>query len=87
MSDEARKTMPVQAMTRDRKPAHVGVAVAMQAYEVYSHVYGPQQALIEGSCRGGFSTGELVAFLYAYPFPRGEWRQRVDEAFASMHLT
>ncbi len=58
--------------------------VTLRAYEVYSHVYGPQKALIEGECRGGFSTGELIAFLYAHSFPREEWRTRVDEAFKGM---
>jgi hypothetical protein len=53
----------------------------MMAYEVYSHVYGPQQALIEGGCRGGFSAGELIAFLYARHFPKQEWRSRVDGVF------
>jgi hypothetical protein len=53
----------------------------MAAYEVYSHVYAPQQAMIEGGCRGGFSLGELTAFLYARSFPKAEWRRRVDECF------
>lgn len=57
--------------------------IYLRAYEVYSHVYGPQEAMIdlEGSgCRGGFSVGELLAFLYARSFPPQEWRQRVDQA-------
>jgi hypothetical protein len=58
--------------------------VTLAAYEVYSHVYGPQPALIEGWCRGGFSQGELIAFLYARSFPKSEWRQRVDEAMTGM---
>ncbi|AMV34557.1 hypothetical protein VN12_20705 [Pirellula sp. SH-Sr6A] len=52
----------------------------MAAYEVYSHVFQPQQALIEGNCRGGFGIGELIAFLYARSFPKSEWKQRVEEA-------
>jgi len=56
----------------------------MAAYEVYSAVYGPQEALIEGNCRGGFSAGELIAFLYAKAFPKDKWRQKVDEAFNGM---
>lgn len=54
--------------------------VTLAAYEVYSHVYGPQPALITGGCRGGFGTGELIAFLYARSFPKDQWRARVDEA-------
>jgi hypothetical protein len=58
--------------------------VTMRAYEVYRHLYGEQQALVEGSCRGGFGANELIAFLYAATFPKAEWRQRVDEALTGM---
>jgi len=56
-------------------------SVTMAAYEVYCHVYGAQEAMVTGGCRGGFSTGELIAFLYARSFPKNEWRTRADEAF------
>lgn len=59
----------------------------MAAYEVYCHIYGPQPAMVNGGCRGGFSVGEYVAFLYARGFPRPEWNNRVEEAFRSMRLT
>jgi hypothetical protein len=55
--------------------------VTLAAYEVYCHVYAPQPAMVTGECRGGFSAGELIAFLYARSFPKTEWRVRVDEAF------
>lgn len=55
--------------------------VTMAAYEVYCKVFAPQQAMVTGGCRGGFSTGELIAFLYARSFPKNEWEARVDEAF------
>jgi hypothetical protein len=55
--------------------------VTRAAYEVYCHVCAPQEAMVTGGCRGGFSTGELIAFLYARSFPKSEWRSRVDEAF------
>lgn len=58
--------------------------MTLRAYEVYCHVYSPQEALVTGECRGGFSSGELVAFLYAHSFPKPEWRARVDEAFRGM---
>ena len=61
-------------------------AVTLQAYEVYRHVYGEQKALVTGGCRGGFGLGEIIAFLYAYPFPREEWRDRVHEAERGMVL-
>jgi hypothetical protein len=60
--------------------------VTLRAYEVYRHVYGDQRALIEDGCRGGFGVGELIAFLYAYGFPRNEWRARVDEALRGLRL-
>ena len=79
------KTHPVQTECCHRG----GVApqtVTMAAYEVYCHVYGPQTALIEGSCRGGFGVGELIALLYARSFPKDQWRARVDEGLRGMRL-
>ncbi len=61
-------------------------SIYMRAYEVYCEVYAPQEALITGWCRGGFSIGELVAFLYAHSFPKEEWRVRVDEAIKEQNL-
>lgn len=58
--------------------------VTMRAYEVYCHVFSPQEAMVTGSCRGGFSTGELVALLYARSFPQPEWSRRFDEAVKGM---
>lgn len=83
MADEV-KVHPVQ--TRQVRGAACPQAVTMRAYEVYTALYGPQEALVTGGCRGGFGTGELIAFLYARSFPREEWRQRVDEAFRGMNL-
>ena len=56
----------------------------MAAYDVYCHLYGPQERMVTGDCCGGFSTGELVAFLYARSFPKSEWRSRFDQALAGM---
>jgi hypothetical protein len=75
-----RKVVPSTA----RFGARVSKKVTLAAYEVYSSVYAPQEAIITGNCRGGFGTGELIAFLYARAFPRSEWRQRVDEAIDGM---
>ena len=65
------------------KPGRVPEAVARAAYEVYHHMHSSQsfERLHE---RGGFGVGELVAFLYARSFPKAEWRDRVDEAFAGL---
>ena len=75
---------PVQTSRHNRGQGYAPTSVTLKAYEVYSHVYTPQEALITGGCRGGFSTGELIAFLYAASFPKSEWRQRVDQAFNGM---
>lgn len=72
---------PVQSHHRIKA---ISSAVTMAAYEVYCHVYAPQEALVTGWCRGGFSTGELIAFLYARSFPRAEWDKRFHEAINSM---
>ena len=64
-------------------PQSIPESVALRAYEVYCAVYGAQPAIIDVAkgCRGGFSVGEIIAFLYARSFPREEWRVRVDEVF------
>lgn len=80
MSEPA--THPVQ--TCDHKGGRVPVVVTMAAYEVYKAVFGEQTALITGNCRGGFGTGELIAFLYARNFPRNEWHARFEEAITGM---
>lgn len=79
--DEKIETHPVQTPQGRREQGRAPKVVTMAAYEVYCHVHGPQEALVTGWCRGGFSTGELIAFLYARSFPKSEWRARVDEAF------
>ncbi len=71
---------PVQ---RDLAPRTLPESVTRRAYEVYSHIYGEQPAMVdlEGrGCRGGFGLLELIAFLYAYGFPKAEWSKRVEEA-------
>jgi hypothetical protein len=40
--------------------------------------------MVQGDCRGGFGSGELIALLYAHTFPQNEWRERVDEALRGM---
>ena len=71
---------PVQTPQMRREQGWAPKTVTMAAYEVYCHVYAPQEAMVTGGCRGGFSTGELIAFLYARSFPKAEWRARVREA-------
>lgn len=85
MANEKR-VFPIQTHNVRRESGGVPEPVYMAAYEVYSHVFGPQEAMIDFArgCRGGFGTGEIVAFLYARSFPKSEWRQRVDEAFHGM---
>ena len=75
---------PVQARRHVRGPARITSAVTLRAYEVYCHLYDSQKALVTGGCRGGFSTVELLAFLYARSFPKDEWRRRVDEVLENI---
>jgi len=76
---------PVQTPNaRYGKQAKCPQSVTMRAYEVYCAVYGEQEAMVTGGCRGGFSTGELIAFLYAHSFPKDEWRARANSAFIGM---
>jgi len=77
---------PVQTPLRTNGRGQAPIAVTLAAYEVYRALYGEQNALITGECRGGFSVGELIAFLYARSFPKTEWRQRVDEAFRGLKV-
>lgn len=76
---------PVQQHFKARG-SQVRREVVVRAYEVYVHLYGHQDAMMRGGCRGGFSVGELVAFLYARSFPQAEWQMRFDEALKGMHL-
>lgn len=69
---------PVQAAKHSRGWAPT--TVTLRAYEVYCDLFGKQEALVTGGCRGGFSTGELIAFLYAHSFPKAEWKSRFHEA-------
>ncbi|MCP4339848.1 MAG: hypothetical protein GY799_13395 [Desulfobulbaceae bacterium] len=78
-------THPVQTQENGRKgQGRISKNVTARAYEVYCHVYGKQEAMVTGGCRGGFSSGELIAFLYARSFPMEEWNDRVNEAFREM---
>lgn len=80
-------THPVQTSARyGRQQASAPQVVTMRAYEVYCELFGKQEALVTGNCRGGFGVGELVAFLYARSFPRKEWNQRFEEACNGLKL-
>jgi len=76
--------IPVHPVQTGFRGGQAPQSVTLRAYEVYSEIYSPQPAMIEDGCRGGFSTGELVAFLYARSFPKAEWRRRFDEAVRGM---
>lgn len=87
MSETEIPVHPVQrSRLLPRDGAHAPQVVTLRAYEVYVHVYGEQEALVTGGCRGGFGIGELAAFLYARSFPKDEWRERVREALRGMQL-
>jgi hypothetical protein len=83
---DSEKFAPLQ-IHGDLRSGKIPWAVHMMAYEVYSGVFGPQEAMVdlEGrNCRGGFGIAELIAFLYARNFPHSEWCQRVDEALKGL---
>lgn len=85
--DPAILVHPVQLPNNLRRErGYLRTEVTLRAYEVYKDLYGEQQALITGDCRGGLGVGELIAFLYARSFPKAEWHARVDEAFKNMRL-
>ena len=87
MSEEKVEMHPVQNNHNRCGPGKAPKSITMAAYEVYCEVFSPQPALVdlEGrGCRGGFSTSELIAFLYARSFPKKEWAARTDEAFKYM---
>ncbi len=81
------KTHPVQTgplVINQGKQSRVSTKVSMAAYEVYCALYGAQESMVTGGCRGGFGPSELIAFLYAKGFPRNEWKNRFDEAMDGM---
>jgi len=83
MSDQ--ETHPVQTPGYgSREKARISTRITLRAYEVYCHLFGPQEAMITGSCRGGFSAGELISFLYIHSFPKDEWKDRFAETFEGM---
>lgn len=89
MTDDTKPKIPVHPVQHHyrREQAYCPEVVTRMAYEVYCAIHGPQPAMmdLEGrGCRGGFSAGELIAFLYARNFPKEQWRARVDEAFRGM---
>lgn len=76
-------THPVQVPGM-RSGGKVPAVLTQRAYEVYSALYGTGQTLDRLNERAGFGVGELLALLYAWPFPRSEWRARADEAMRGM---
>lgn len=75
---------PVQRPRSSNKQLAVPKEIALAAYEVYSHVFSPQEALINDHCRGGFGVSELVVFLYLRSLPKDQWREKLDELFRGM---
>ena len=74
----------VWEVTRPHADARLPSEVTLRAYDVYSHIHGPQPAMIDlagRDGRGGFGVYELIAFLYARSFPKEEWSRRAEEAF------
>lgn len=76
---------PVQLMCCHRRGV-VPQSVTLRAYEVYKYIYGAQEARVTGNCRGGFSTGELLVFLYVRASPQSQCGERVNEALTGLKL-
>lgn len=74
---------PVQKPAR-REQSKISSKVTLAAYEVYSHIFQPQLAIITGNCRGGFTAGELICLLYARNFPKSDWKTRFHEAMEGL---
>ena len=60
----AETTVPVHPVQVKRRAygetsGHAPQTVTMKAYEVYCEVYSPQEALVTGGCRGGFSSSDI----------------------------
>ena len=56
------RCIPFNFVCVERLMRFVPRSVSMRACEVYCNIYGPQEALVTGDCRGGFSVGELGEF-------------------------
>lgn len=84
MSEEP-KVHNIQIARRTEGRGWLPEVVTTRAYEVYTNLY-PGQSLAKLNERGGFGVGEVIAFLYAYPFPKAEWLRRTEEAFRGMKL-
>jgi DNA-binding transcriptional MerR regulator len=67
---EKNKKAPVQGYS-----AGIPWAMHLRAYDAYCKKCGPQKALIEGWCRGGFSTNELDIFIPG-------WREELSQLTA-----
>lgn len=61
------KRVPVQGYAEG-----IPWSMHLRAYEGYCKEYSQQKALIEGWCRGGFSTGELDSYIPG-------WRDELSE--------
>ena len=65
--DPVERRAPVQGFS-----AGIPWDMHLRAYDAYCAEFRPQQALIEGGCRGGFSVRELDHFIPG-------WRDELDE--------
>ena len=70
---DANRMAPVQGYS-----AGIPWTMHLRAYDAYCKMYGKQQAMIEGWCRGGFSTGELDIFIPG-------WREEIAEINSVRH--
>ena len=69
---EAKQAQPEKMAPVQGYSAGIPWAMHLRAYDAYCEKYGPQPALIEGGCRGGFGTNELDRFIPG-------WREELSE--------
>jgi hypothetical protein len=58
----------------------VSAALTERAFEIHVFMHGSEPSLKSINRRGGLSYPQLIAYLYAYGFPREECFDRVQEA-------
>lgn len=57
MADDKAAVHPVQVTSSPGRQAYCPTVVTLRAYEVYCHVFRPQEAIVTGGCRGGLRSG------------------------------
>lgn len=76
--------LPTQVSNGYGQKVEISEEIARKAYEVFSHLYGTSQSFERIHERGGFSSREIIAFLYMHTFPKSEWSKISYHVFAGI---